>query len=461
MSNPQGPQTPSGRPPQGRGAPGAMTMAMAAVGPRPTTGPKVLRIGVIQGDRMVEERVVRSRETVTVGSSERNHFVIAGLPPTFDLFLLQGNDYILNFTDEMRGKVGLSGGVQELSQLRRHETRHETPVLSGRSSSTISPAVGSPSPAVGATATRRCSFSSSTPRPSSLARSSLPRSWVASRPGLDWLFTAFVVFSFMSHFGFVIFLENADWPVPPSLATLPPDILEFMVEPEEPPPEVPVEEGPAEEVEESEEVAEASTESSSSSSSDTPTSGEAREAADSDARMAAEDAAAAAENLLIGALGGENGALADVLAGGAVTSSAADVLATADGVGVADGSAGALRDRSGGGRVGGATDGLGGLARAGEGRAGAARTEGGALAETAPRGPLPGLRGRRRRVGSRQLRHAGRGSHDQHPSRGHHPLLRDPAAQQSHPGGSGAGIDDHPGEWLGHQRSGGGEHHEQ
>jgi TonB family protein len=99
-----------------------------------------------------------------------------------------------------------------------------------------------------------------------------------------------------------------------------------------------------------------------------------------------EDAAAAAENLLIGALGGENGALADVLAGGAVTSSAADVLATADGVGVADGSAGALRDRSGGGRVGGATDGLGGLARAGEGRAGAARTEGGALAETAPRG---------------------------------------------------------------------------
>jgi TonB family protein len=385
MSNPQGPQTPSGRPPQGRGAPGAMTMAMAAVGPRPTTGPKVLRIGVIQGDRMVEERVVRSRETVTVGSSERNHFVIAGLPPTFDLFLLQGNDYILNFTDEMRGKVGLSGGVQELSQLRATNAARNAGSFwqiklndQSRGRVTI--------PGSGGNSDTTLLFQFIDPPPVQ-PRPQLPAAVMQGlTANLDWLFTAFVVFSFMSHFGFVIFLENADWPVPPSLATLPPDILEFMVEPEEPPPEVPVEEGPAEEVEESEEVAEASTESSSSSSSDTPTSGEAREAADSDARMAAEDAAAAAENLLIGALGGENGALADVLAGGAVTSSAADVLATADGVGVADGSAGALRDRSGGGRVGGATDGLGGLARAGEGRAGAARTEGGALAETAPRG---------------------------------------------------------------------------
>jgi hypothetical protein len=39
-----------------------MTMAMQAVSSRPQGGPKVLRIGVIQGDKMVEERIIRRRE---------------------------------------------------------------------------------------------------------------------------------------------------------------------------------------------------------------------------------------------------------------------------------------------------------------------------------------------------------------------------------------------------------------
>ena len=45
-----------------------MTMAMQAVNIKPI-GPKVLRIGVIQGGKIIEERIVRKRETVTVGSS--------------------------------------------------------------------------------------------------------------------------------------------------------------------------------------------------------------------------------------------------------------------------------------------------------------------------------------------------------------------------------------------------------
>ncbi len=42
-----------------------MTMAMQAV-QIPTAGPKVLRIGVIQNGRIVEERIIGKRETVTV-----------------------------------------------------------------------------------------------------------------------------------------------------------------------------------------------------------------------------------------------------------------------------------------------------------------------------------------------------------------------------------------------------------
>src|SRR6476469_4488206 len=95
------------------GRPGAMTMAMQAVNIKPV-GPKVLRIGVIQGGKIVEERIVRKRETVTVGSSERNHFVLnaAGITPRFELFQLVGADYILNFTETMTGRVGLPAGVQ-------------------------------------------------------------------------------------------------------------------------------------------------------------------------------------------------------------------------------------------------------------------------------------------------------------------------------------------------------------
>lgn len=384
MTTPQGPQgTPSKAP--GRGAPGAMTMAMQAVDLKVQAGPKVLRIGVIQQDRMVEERVVRKRETVNVGSSERNHFVVAGLPPSYPLFELVGQDYILNFTEEMRGKVGLAGGVQELTQLRasgaaRNAGSYWQVKLNDQSRGRVS---------IGDTTLL---FQFIDPPPVQ-TRPQLPAAVMQGfTAGIDWLFTAFVMFSFMSHFGFIIFLENADWPMPPSLATISPEMLETLVEPLEPEPEEAPTEVPAEEAEETEEVAEAEESSSSEETSDAPSTPEEHAAADADARMAAEDAMAAVDQMLLGALGGESGALADVLAGGAVTGSAADVMATADGVGVASGGATGLRERGGGDRVGGAASGLGGLARAGGGAADS-HAEGGAVTEAAPRGRFRAVSG--------------------------------------------------------------------
>lgn len=378
-----------------------MTMAMAAVNTRAVSGPKVLRIGVIQGDRMVEERVIRSRETVTVGSSERNHFVVADLPASFDLFLLQGADYVLNFNDEMRGKVGLSGGVQELSQLRstgaaRKEGTYWQIKLNDQSRGRVT------IPGKGGNADTTLLFQFIDPPPVQ-PRPQLPAAVMQGfTANLDWLFTAFVMFSFMSHFGFVIFLENADWPMPPSLATLPPDIVEFMVEPEEPPPPAPVDDSATEDAtEDATEVAEETTSSDSDSSdASSEATSEARERADASASIAAADAAASAEHLLLGALG-EGGALADVLAGGAVTSSAADVLATADGVGVADSSGGTLRERGGGGRVDGVAGGLGGLRGAGEPSGPREVTP---VEETAPRG--------RFRAASDDVDESGSGSFD-------------------------------------------------
>ncbi len=84
------------------------------------TGPKVLRIGLVQGGRVVEERIIKQRTTVTVGSNERATFVIPSqsVPPMFKLFELIGNDYHLNFLDGMAGRVALASGITDLAALR-------------------------------------------------------------------------------------------------------------------------------------------------------------------------------------------------------------------------------------------------------------------------------------------------------------------------------------------------------
>jgi len=98
--------------------PGQMTAAMRAM-PR-AQGPKVLRIGLVQGGRMLEERVMKQRAHVTVGPSEKSTFVVAAanLPSNFKLFELVGADYHLNFLDGMTGRVSIESGPVDLATLR-------------------------------------------------------------------------------------------------------------------------------------------------------------------------------------------------------------------------------------------------------------------------------------------------------------------------------------------------------
>lgn len=370
MSQPQGQGQPQGT------KPGAMTMAMQAVATKPS-GPKVLRIGLIQAGKIVEERIIRNRETVSVGTSEKNHFIIQApnLPSRFELFQLVGNDYILNFTEDMKGRVGLPGGVQELSQLRqsggaRNAGSHWQVKLNDASKGKI--VIGDIT----------LLFQFVTPPPV-MPRPQLP---AAARggfvKGIDWLFTAFIVFSYMFFFGFIIYLENADWPIEEGIVAVPESAARLIFEEPTPPPEPkelePTEEGEVEEEAEGEEEEAAQPAKQPGEPSegagepgpgeDLATNAEAR------ARMA-QEAAAQAEAMILGALG-EGGALSDVLAGGAVTGNAEDILAQAAGVGVAQGgSSGSLRTRSGGGGSG-QTGSLGNLAKAGGGGATKARQTG-------------------------------------------------------------------------------------
>lgn len=373
-------QQPS-QPPKGT-RPGAMTMAMQAV-QIPQAGPKVLRIGVIQNGRIVEERIIGKRETVTVGTSEKNHFAIGGdnVPSRFEVFQLVGNDYILNFTEQMSGRVGLPGGVQDLEQLRksgaaRNAGTHFQVKLSDSSRGKV----------VIANTTLLFQFVSPPPvQPK-------PQLPAAARAGfvrtIDWLFTALVVFTFMSMFGFIVYLENADWKIEQGLAMVPDDVARMIFEEPAPPPE-PTEPEPTEPTDEGEDeqAEEAKPEPSKGEEKpSSPTEGpdEAQAINDKTARIA-EEAAQAAEALIVGALGEAGGALQDVLANGAVTGSAQDILAQASGIGVATTSSGTLRTQSGG-ATGSGQKGLGSLAAAGGPGATQGKGEGGAVTERTVRG---------------------------------------------------------------------------
>jgi TonB family protein len=366
--------------------PGAMTMAMQAVQLKPS-GPKVLRIGIIQGGKIVEERVLRKRETVTVGSSEKNHFVVHtdGMPARFELFQLAGNDYILNFTEMMTGRVGLPGGVQDLTQMRqsgaaRNAGAYYQVKINDNSRGKV---------VMGNTTLL---FQFVLP-PTVQPRPQLP---AATRAGfvrsIDWLFTAFMVFTFMSMFGFIVYLENADWPIDEGLAAVPEDVAKIIFEEPPPPPEKV--EQPEEGKSEEESAPKAEEKKAEKPKEQAPgpekPKDEGQEVADKSARIA-QEATQAAEALIVGALSADTGgALADVLAGGAVTGNAQDILSQAMGVGVAkSASGGDLRQRAGGGTSG--VAGLGSLARK-EGTANAVG-EGGAVTERAVRGSVKTERG--------------------------------------------------------------------
>lgn len=108
--------------PEGQQGGKARPTARRPAAPAAPAAPKVLRIGVIQGGKIVEERIIRRRETVTVGPSEKAHFVFAApdLPSSrFELFETRGEEYTLNFTESMSGRISLEGTVAELAELRK------------------------------------------------------------------------------------------------------------------------------------------------------------------------------------------------------------------------------------------------------------------------------------------------------------------------------------------------------
>jgi TonB family protein len=83
--------------------------------------PKILRIGVIQAGKIIEERLIRRRDNVTIGASPRNTLVVPAstLPRSFTLFEMAAGKYSLKFNDSMDGRVSVGNQVLSLDQIRQ------------------------------------------------------------------------------------------------------------------------------------------------------------------------------------------------------------------------------------------------------------------------------------------------------------------------------------------------------
>lgn len=197
-----------------------------------TNGERVLRIGIVEDDRILDERELPARKTISFGTTERNDFVVAGpgVSSRFEVFQYVDGGYVLNFPDAMRGRVAVPVGSGELAELRSsghaksagnyHQIR-----LDGSSRGRLE---------FGDIA---IVFQFVEPR-APLPRPALPSSLKHGLGGdVDWTFAAFVSGTFLFMFGFGIVLSDLD-PIAHSEIRTVPDALAHLVIEEPPPPEV-------------------------------------------------------------------------------------------------------------------------------------------------------------------------------------------------------------------------------
>jgi hypothetical protein len=196
-----------------------MAIQGAAIAQIPSSGvvkPKILRIGIIQGGRIVEERLVRRRENITIGQSAKNTFVVPSdaLPRQWLLFELSGNRYQAHFSEGMDARIAVGSEIISLAQLK------QTGKIQKRGQSYVMP-LDERSRGKIVLGDMTILFQFVTPPPPQ-PRPQLPSSVRGSLTSdIDWFFTTIAGISFLIHLVVVIYLRNVDWPRKPDIEEIP------------------------------------------------------------------------------------------------------------------------------------------------------------------------------------------------------------------------------------------------
>lgn len=284
---------------------------------------KMLRVALVQGHKITEERHFRRQHDVTVGQDAKNTFVIpaSGLPPSFPVFEYRNNQYSLVFSDKMNGRVRLGNTDVDFEGLRTQglaKKRGNLFVLPLSETARGTVRLGD--------VTLLFQFAAPPPEP---AKVDLPANIKGSVfQTVDRLFFGILAVSLLINFSGATFIALSPKPVEQelSLDELPDRFAKVLIPVKVPEPE-PVKEAPQqggeEKKEEKHEVAKRDSK---------PAGGQ-----DAAARKAAIQAKVASKGLLkiLGSSGAGGGAFQDVLGGGTGSGDIASALAGAGGVGVA------------------------------------------------------------------------------------------------------------------------------
>jgi TonB family protein len=179
---------------------------------------KILRIGVMHGGRIIEDRYIRKWQTITVGESPKATFVLPfgklPIPKLFPLFVEKKDHYELAFTDSMTGKLSINDDISSLKDLissgkahNRGKTFHFP--IKDNVKGTVR--IGD--------VTLIFHFVQAPPMP---AKAKLPASirggWVKS---LDWPYMIILMLSFMVHAGVLGYASTVPIPKTTSLEMIP------------------------------------------------------------------------------------------------------------------------------------------------------------------------------------------------------------------------------------------------
>lgn len=316
--------------------------------------PKVLRVGVILGGKIVEERVFAPRQPITVGSGPKNTLVVkqAGFPESAPLFTWSGDQYRLHFAEGFEGTVQSPHGQADFGALisqglaKRQGGLFEVPVTDAQRGKV---AVGEVSLLWQFVA-----------QPPEAPRTALPKEAKGNHfQSMDRLFVTVLVISLLVHGGTYVALANTELPPEVTLEEIPDRYAKVLIPERLPkPPEPPKEETGAKREEKPVEKA----------AEKKPAETTEQQAARKAARAAAVAKAVQSKGILkvLGALGPGtgSGAVADVFGAGGGMTDVASALSGAGGVAVAT-DPGAGGGRKGGGEGGAAS--IGTLATSGGG----------------------------------------------------------------------------------------------
>lgn len=318
---------------------------------------KVLRVGVIQGGRIVEERVLPARQPVTIGTSGRNTIVVplANLPESRLVFSFQAERYVLQFEHGTEGRIQGPQGAADFGALvsqgvaRRQGKVCSVPVNEDQHGKIVLGEV-----------TLLWQFVAP---PAEVPKPALPKEAQGAHfKSMDRLFVSVLAISFVLHSGAYVALASTELPKEVTLEEIPDRYAKVLIPerlPQPPPkaeekkPEVVVEQKPEKKEPEKKQ--------------DTPEQVAQRKAA----RAAAVAKAVQSKGILkvLGALGpgSAGGAVADVFGSARGIGDVATALSGAGGVAVAT-DPGAGGGRKGGGEGGAAS--IGDLATSGGGKVG-------------------------------------------------------------------------------------------